>query len=689
MSLTDFENTIRLYIAKKLQEEFPELSANPGDPLSDLFINPLVSVLKPFIDVINRVDLVQDLSNAELMTEEELNTIGENNYGIKRRPGFRASGYVYVEMDFEVVTGLTVIGPLVVSKPSGQRYTSSDVTIIKFTENDTVQFSGTVVPGLAADYLNPSTGKYEFPVYVEAEAPGPEYNAEIGEISVLETNYPLINDTVTNKEAFVNGESMESNSVYAERLKRNFFTKHLGTASGYRSYVLENFNVVQDVYVSGYGNPAMDRDAVLVRENGVITKKHIGGKVDLYLKGSSYSTHDQFIYFISDRVRLENPRLKSNSTVAVKNLSDPTLTDLQFRVIYENEDTQTGWVDVQVLPGLSGIAPLSGDELEIRYISYVDDTESDTMVYTQSLYYNSPRVRINKPPYKGAVGLFNETTGEDVGLLGVLDEVRIFPIIERGNCPSQEGLLSNQILLDPTQMVLSEGYYDNTSIEIVNGTGGGQVRTIVSCDHLTGICTVDSGWTTAPDATTKYVIRAATYKENSSQDTVDVILDSGIATLNQGDLVKLSYVYNKTVQDVQHNIDFTENRIITTDVLVREAKPIYLYLGLQIYCKKGKTITNNEKLLISSLIEESIGAVNFDGELQLSDIISRMYREPSISDFMDFIQLPVVFFKSDTLLDLDEGQIFELTSPEYSLSRVSFSNEEYPELGMLEVKARS
>lgn len=695
MSLSDFESTIYSYIAARLKEEFPELGVNPGDPLADLFINPMISTLKPFVDGVNRVDLVQDLSNAELMTDEELDVIGKNNYGIEREAGSRASGYVYVEMDFNVVNGLTAIGPLVVSNSSGLRYMSNDVTIIKYTEDDVIQFSGTVVPGLAADYLNPSTGKYEFPVYVEAEVAGPEYNVEIGEINTLETKYPLLNETVTNKEPFSNGVAKESNIDYAERLKRNFFTKHLGVSQGYRSYVLNNFDVVRDVYVSGYGDPLMNRDTILTRENGITTEKHIGGKVDLYLKGYTHDTHDQFIYINSDRVRLEYPLLKSESAVAVVNITNPDINDLKVNIFYENEDTKLGWVDVQVVPGDSGVPPITGDEIEIRYISYVDDTYTDTLLHSQTLYYNSNRVRVNRPPFDRVVAVFNESTEEEVSTECISGVERVFPVIERGFCPDQSGLDADHIKLDPTQAVSIDDYYVGGEIKLIDGTGGGQSRVIVAYNKFTQICTVDSPWETNPDGTTEYKIRSAVNnREKSSKDTIDLILDTSFTSgdppepvFYEGNLVRVSYVYNDTVYSVQEDIDFTENRIITTDVLVREATPVYLYLGMKVKCHKGKTITTSEKTIIQALVEEFIAAVNFNSDLQLSDIIGRMYREYSITDFMDFIEVPVVYFVSKDPLSFTEDTLLSLEGPEFHLSNVSFVNDEYPVLGMLAVKA--
>lgn len=54
---------------------------------------------------------------------------------------------------------------------------------------------------------------------------------------------------------------------------------------------------------------------------------------------------------------------------------------------------------------------------------------------------------------------------------------------------------------------LDDDYFERCEVEIVKGTGSGQIRSIASSSKADGSITVVNNWTTAPDATSYYVIR--------------------------------------------------------------------------------------------------------------------------------------------------------------------------------------
>lgn len=719
MLINNYENFIYSYITKKIQEEHPEITANAGDPLFDLFINPLITLFKPYVDLVNRLDLIQDLSNAALMTEDELDMIGLGNYGIARNPGARASGYVYVSMNPDYVTEKVIIGPITVTNNKGLRYSNAVSTIIKYNEDDSTNIPGTIIPGLAADYFNATTGKYEFPIFVEAEEAGTLYNAEPNTITTLGTKYPLLDPVVSNKEDFSNGFDKESNDKYAERIINSLFIKNIGVGIGYKSYVLAKFGNVKDVYVARYMDPVMERDKIIVREYGHVIEKHIGGKVDLYLRGNYYDTYDNVGYINSDKIRLVNPNLKSSNSIVVRNLTNINNNDLKVLLRYEFPDTKTGWVEAAVSAGPSAELPDIGDELEFSYFSYLDDSFQDYFLYKQTLYYMVPKIRLHKTPFESVVGMTVYSAQDPTVITEVspVDEAitiqRNFPVVERGTCAVQDGLGADQVCLDPHQAVAILDYYKGMSIELVSGTGDGQKRTITGFNTIGNICTLDSDWTVVPDITTSYVIRNNTnYKEESAEDEIDVIIDTtytieGVPVFNDGDMVVLSYTYNKLVYDVQRDIYLEENRVITTDVLAREGKPLYLYFGFGIKCNPGTTIGQEEKLIISSLLEDILQTTNFGASIHTSDIIGKMYRHQSIITFLDYIQLPIVFFGSEyanlyfnhventvSLTDgggvyepLNESNIFLLQGSDYYASRLTLDSASYPVTGFIAVKA--
>lgn len=697
MSLSTFETTIRIYIEERLKESFPSVEFDSNDTLSDLFIDPLVELLKPFMSFLARVDYVQNLSNATYMTAAELDIIGEGNYGITRTTGNPASGYVYIEMDPEYVgTDPIVIGPLTVSTADGLLYTSSVSTIIKYAESDVVGVAGTTAQGVISDYLNVSTGEYEFPIYVVSESSGSIYNAVVGSINTLVTPYALLTGNVSNQEEFTNGTDAESNTEYAERIKQVFASKNVGTYTWYRSYIKSAFEAVIDVYIAGYRHDLMERDTITVREGGVMTAKHIGGKTDVYIKGAIFDTFAQEIYVSSDKIRLQNPLLVSADAIVVTNLTDPTNNDLQVTLEYEDPTSEDSWVNAQVIAGVSTTLPTTGDELEIKYISYLTTDYEDTCLYVQTLYYNSNRVRLYAPPFEAITAITNNTTAT---VIPVVDETyftteTVLPLIETGTLPSQAGVITAEVQLEATNSVDVDNYYVDTTIAITEGTGAGQSAVFTAYDGDTLVGTVTPVWSPQPDNTSVYTITDHTnYCENSAKDKVDIILDIAATigeppatALNAEDQVTISYTYNKLVSDIQYDIDVDENRMAVNDMLAREAIPRYIYMGMYVKTKSGRALTTTQKSLIQQCIEDIITATDFDETMELSDIIYTINSIPDITNFLEYIQMPIIYFSSLTVLSYEDDALMALSGSDYEQSLVSFANAQYPVLGQLVIE---
>ena len=698
MSLTDFENSIKTYIKKRLEEEYPELFIESGTVISDLFINPMVSVLKPVIDKLNRVDLTQDLTNAALMTTDELDKIGYNNYGVSREGGVKASNYVYVEMASQYVgtspeeeLNPVIIGPITVSRSDGSRYSSNTTTLIKISDNTVIGISGTIAPGYAADYFNPVTLSYEFPVFVEAEAEGSLYNADVGDIDILITNYPLLTGRVFNTQAFSNGNSSEDNISYAERLRSGFSARQLGSEGGYKYYVKNNFKDVTDVLVAGYQDALMERDKIIVRSSGAFTEVHTGGKVDIYVKGESYDTISQLSYLKSDRIRVAVPPLANEVYIKVTNVTNPDNMGLTFNIIYEYPETKLGFVDIQVIAGPGGSLPRTGDEIAIEYQTPLSGIYGNFMWVTQTLFYNSNNIRILNPPLGEVISIENETTGNTLIVLdnSFVENITL-PIVERGTLTDQSAMALNQILLSPLVSIQIPNYYVGHTIYIVSGSGAGQRWTILSYDKDTSICVLDTNLVTTLDTSSVYEIKAPiSTLTNSAKEAVN--LEINMDTLQEaqlffstGDLLKVSYTYNKLVQDIQKDLSDGDKRIITTDVLIFEATKKYIYLALQMKCKKGRTLTNIEKLAVQVVIERILSTTNFNSELQLSDVISSLYRDSDVSSFMDFVSFPCVFFSSSSVLDIQsDADLINIQGEEYYNSTIPLEGAETPILGKL------
>lgn len=132
---------------------------------------------------------------------------------------------------------------------------------------------------VAADadaYFNFDTQLYEITVDITAEVTGSNGNRSAGQIKNVVSGVSGLQ--VINREATRFGTSRESNSDLATRAQLGFVGVDPGTEGGYASTAAESIGIVKSKIVKS-GDPLMMRDYDEVR------RKHIGGKVDIWVQG--------------------------------------------------------------------------------------------------------------------------------------------------------------------------------------------------------------------------------------------------------------------------------------------------------------------------------------------------------------------------------------------------------------------
>lgn len=319
VDIFDLDNIIRGYIVNTIKEHYPDVDTSENSTFDDLFIKPLIEFSKPFINSLSRLELKTSLANAPHLTESELDEIGEGNYFLKRKNGTFASTNITLTF-----ANLNLEDPdFLIKIPAGAIFTDGS-SEIEF------QTQGTIT--LTADDMQAAYNKqkliYELDIPVYASQIGKGHNVFAGEITYCKTFFSNSLVSVVNKLDVVNGKDKESNEEYASRIKEFYLSRQLGTAPGYRNFIMDLFEEINDVYVSGYKDKYMQRDKLkVINEDGEIFEKHIGGAVDLYLKGCLYDENEEEVVLNNNVLLLdqeyetivENDGVKS---VKIINLSD-------------------------------------------------------------------------------------------------------------------------------------------------------------------------------------------------------------------------------------------------------------------------------------------------------------------------------------------------------------------------------
>lgn len=349
----------------------PQVRVDPGSALRDTFLDP-------FATEADRVRFVMDfLHNAQsfttllaiddpslsgtsipvnqsgyklalreaffLTSDEAVQTIIDNcfdklasNYGVVREGGRRARGevtfYVTVKPGTPIIKA---IGTLVKGGSMDFRTTST----------------AAIMPSGGGRNYNPSTGRYFARAYILASSSGSAGNLAAGQIRVIPNN--TLNVQVINEGPTFGGTDRESNRDLAARAMRVLASVDSGTLQGYKDTAI-NVAGVSEVSVIQSGHALMMRDRT---EDG----RHVGGKVDIYLRGESVAkVTDSFAFSfeVGERVQFEpvgdlsslrfraiDPRLSEDFPI-IEMLSLPNL-GLEFENVTQNYPFDL--TDVQIL----------------------------------------------------------------------------------------------------------------------------------------------------------------------------------------------------------------------------------------------------------------------------------------------------------------------------------------------------
>lgn len=555
--ITDMQSLIRSYIVSSMQEKHPDLDTSENSPLDDIFIKPLISVMSQFLERANKLEMMQNLNNAEYMTEEELDEKGEGSYFIPRKEGEAASTLLtlmfanlnLVDEKFELVI------------PSGLTFkTSSGVTFQTITETK-----------LYADDVKKGYDKYrmlyEIEITVKATDIGSEYNVSANEITGCQTFFSNSYIGCTNKNAVTNGKNSESNIEYANRIRAWYTSRQLGTKPGYQSFLLESFDEIRDVYVVGYKDQFMDRDLLrVVDEDGTIRETHVGGKVDIYIRGCDYVNQVARISANTNKLLLNVPyrRLLNKDRMKTYNLTDeskiPVIESIR-EILKEDYGSR--------YEGLTEVIINNDNE-----VSYSEDTVSHMMLSYERLD----------------------------------DEDNEMPI---QNHYFQVGKTESQL--------------STPAIEVT---------------HITCTDNVEM----PKDLKTIYDLEYSGLKGTTDEKCKITMKD--INFIPNGSTIEVTYILNETLRQCSYSLNEEANRIITADVIVKEAAPVYVNVQFEVKLTDYRTVLTFEDIQakIKASVVNFFNSYRMGDQVEESDLVAWLYQDETVKEFIQYVALPFKVF---------------------------------------------
>jgi len=559
-NVLDLESIVRGYIIDTIKQYYPDIDTSDNSPFDDLFIKPIIKLITPFVESLNRLELKSNLSNAQYLTESELDEIGEGNYFTIRKKGYAATTALTLKF-----TNLNLDDPdFVIKIPTGATFTTNSG--LQYQTKSTILL-------YAADMqrnYNKNNLAYEIDIPITAIEIGTKYNITAGEIIFTKTFISNSMVSCVNKFDVIDGLDQETNVDYANRIREFYLSRQLGTAPGYKNFILELFNEIEDVYVSGYKDKYMTRDILKVlSDSGEIVPRHVGGMVDLYLKGCVYDTNQISTTLNNDVLLLD---------CKFADLMDVVNPENSIKIYNLTDSTKT---------------------VKIKEVTAVTDSQ-----------------------------FFGESTGK----------TRLV-IDNTGECSYSNGILSQMKIAYSYKIsgvqTDSERYFD------IGLTETNLASPVVSVDSL-----IDVKGTTITEMDRRISINKVGISGTTNEECTLVIKSEECSEFFNGMPILIGYTSNRTLRRLRDSLNLVNNRIITTDVIGKEAIPVPV--SIQFRVKPTAVYKSMDRKVLETRIKASIisyfSNYKMGDTVEESDLVGWLYTDVSVKDMINYIPLPFEVF---------------------------------------------
>lgn len=307
-NVLNLDNYVREYMKEKIKGNYPDMDTSENSVFDDVFIKPMITVLTPMFERIANTEMKSNLKYASVLTETEIEDIGANNYAVYRSKGDSAT--VVQTFGFSKIEDKGIVIPegVVVTDSSGLIFTTTQST--RYTKAE------------AKRCFNSSTQTYDVTAPAKAAGKGSTYNVGANTLTICQTQFSEYLAYTTNELAATNGQDDEPIEDYLYRIVRYWASQHLGTEPGYENLLREAYPGLDDIRVIGKDDDGMERDIIEVvardADGSILfragdddkmyaqtTTKHIGGCVDIYVRGSEYSVQTKEVPLNSNIIEIE------------------------------------------------------------------------------------------------------------------------------------------------------------------------------------------------------------------------------------------------------------------------------------------------------------------------------------------------------------------------------------------------
>jgi len=628
----------------------PQIKVEPGSVLRDTVIDPFASEserIRFLLDFFNRARTptlllqIDDPTNANVSvgvpsspykqalmqalyvkSEVTLQSVIDaafdaygSNFGIKRKSGVAAVGEVTFFTSRKPTA--TIVFPIGTIVGGGS---------VQFS----VTKAGTIPLSQLASFYDPITQRYSITLPVVSSATGSTGNMGAGQVKSIVSSIAG-SFSVTNQGAFFGGTDRESNLALTIRIQNALASVDSGTVQGYLQTAADVPGVVK-ANVVGAGDPLMQRD---LDNKGI----HHGGKVDVWVQGSSLATVSDtfaFSYVIAQDIQFQTVGDVADLTfMAVDpelSSSNPIVEMLDDAVAgYELRNVTTGEVF-----DLTGVTYSSYNTITLS--TEVDQPEvslTDVVLGSYRRRKGNVFVLLRQP-----VSAITSVTGTVAGALTSTSTILIHP-----NAPLRRG---RSALAGDYLSIVS--YTDEAGNTVPSGTPlavSGEEHTMVG-SYPVYLDNLGANFLTIKVYNSD---RSVEYKgPNDPSGDPDYTIDLGSETVavaltrtTTGDIASGSVIVVDYEHDENFTVIYTTNLIVSTtqntvdvdkhataDVLVKEAFDVPVDLDTTIILSKGADKATVDTDLRTNL-DNFFANLRLGDPVRQSDVINVMENVSNIS----------------------------------------------------------
>jgi hypothetical protein len=486
-----------------------------------------------------------------------------------------------------------------------------------------------MIASQADAYYNFSTRRYEITVDIVAETIGSTGNRSAGTIKNVSGTVGDLQ--VVNIESTVFGTDRESNSDLATRAMLGFVSVDTGTEGGYAATAASQVGIIKSrVVKSG--------DVLMMRDYDEVRKKHIGGKVDIWIQGLRERTVTERFAFTFDVARDIRCQIIDLANLVFRVLDSRVTPNTPITEILNNPVQGFGVRNVtQGLDyNLAGVVILDYQTFRVNTAIPQPVTAINDIVTADYRFRSVNLFKFTLQPVRRVVSVVGEASGSLDNTLGFNLYKTGDPLLEGESPIANDYLIINQVGGVPSGASISVNDEQHIMLGFFNeplGSIGINTATlrVYSQDRT---IEYNGPGSSSPDfdivlgtATTPTQIVRTNPSTIVSGQTVSVDYD-------HDENFTVTYVINDLLQQLQRTVN--SRRHITADVLVKQAILNSVVLETTVQLKPGAARDKVDPAIRSNVSLELDQKLIGQGTAQ-SDIINSI----DSTEGVDFEVIPL------------------------------------------------